>query len=112
MDELLRALMVGVELPGVIWWACISSTAPGRRRMCRSLLNSVAVWDVREGRGGVPRLAVGTRLDLRGSPLARYLRADAPVIFDEVATDVRLDEATRARSSATCSRRTLSYTSP
>ncbi len=97
MDELLRALMVGVELPGVIWVGLYLFHRPWQAEDVPEFAESVAVWDVREGRGGVPRLAVGTRLDLRGSPLARYLRADAPVIFDEVATDVRLDEATRAQ---------------
>lgn len=97
MDELLRALMVGVELPGVVWVGLYLFNRPWQAEDVPEFAESVAVWDAREARGEPPRLGAGAHVDLRGSPLARWLRPEAPVIFEEVATDTRMDEVLRAQ---------------
>ncbi|HNT74973.1 MAG TPA: PAS domain S-box protein [Anaerolineae bacterium] len=97
MDELLSALMVGVELPGVVWVGLYLFNRPWRGEDVPEFAETVAVWDAREEHGAAPRLGVGVRVDLRGSRLARQLRADAPVIFAEVANDARVDAELRAQ---------------
>ncbi len=93
LDEVLRALIRGTEIPAISRAAISLFSRPWVGDDIPEYTETVAAWDERETD---PISRVGARFELRMFPAARLLRPDEPLAVADVETDPRLDDITRA----------------
>ena len=100
MDELLRALIIGVELPPVSLAGLNLFNRPWQNADMPEFVEVVAVCVIPEPDGAenavdLP-LSVGQQLTLSEFPVAHLLRDDEPLVWGDISSDPRVDAAARA----------------
>jgi PAS domain S-box-containing protein len=103
MEEILLGLMVGIELPSVMYADLNLFNRPWMGTRVPDHATVVAVWwaadspETRDAPGAPEGAEVGDRVKLARYPLVPFLRSDEPLVIMDVVADDRLDAQRSAR---------------